>query len=167
MFASFSLFWTSVPVVLAREYGLSQSQIALFALVGAAGAIAAPIVGRLADKGYTHQLSLLAKVIAAACFLPSIFELPHGIIILALTGMFIDFAVQANMVLGQRVVYSLEPQSRARLNAIYMTSIFVGGALGSLMASPLYEAGGWESVALVAAGMPVISLDGYLMTSKK
>ncbi|MEI8618979.1 MFS transporter [Pseudoalteromonas sp. B193] len=38
MFASFSLFWTSVPVVLAREYGLSQSEIALFALVGAAGA---------------------------------------------------------------------------------------------------------------------------------
>ncbi|MBQ4799176.1 MFS transporter [Pseudoalteromonas sp. MMG006] len=167
MFASFSLFWTSVPIVLAREYGLSQSQIALFALVGAAGAIAAPIVGRLADKGYTHQLSLLAKVIAAVCFLPSLFELPNGIIILALTGVFIDFAVQANMVLGQRAVYSLEPQSRARLNAIYMTSIFVGGAVGSLIASPLYEAGGWTSVALVAAGMPFISLIGYLLTTKR
>ncbi|MBQ4857739.1 MFS transporter [Pseudoalteromonas sp. MMG007] len=167
MFASFSLFWTSVPIVLAREYGLSQSQIALFALVGAAGAIAAPIVGRLADKGYTHQLSLLAKVIAAVCFLPSLFELPNGIIILVLTGVFIDFAVQANMVLGQRAVYSLEPQSRARLNAIYMTSIFVGGAVGSLIASPLYEAGGWTSVALVAAGMPFISLIGYLLTTKR
>jgi len=167
MFASFSLFWTSAPIVLAREYGLSQSQIALFALVGAAGAIAAPIVGRLADKGYTHQLSLLAKVIAAVCFLPSLFELPNGIIILALTGVFIDFAVQANMVLGQRAVYSLEPQSRARLNAIYMTSIFVGGAVGSLIASPLYEAGGWTSVALVAAGMPLISLIGYLLTNSK
>lgn len=167
MFASFSLFWTSVPIVLAREYGLSQSQIALFALVGAAGAIAAPIVGRLADKGYTHQLSLLAKVIAAVCFLPSLFELPNGIIILALTGVFIDFAVQANMVLGQRTVYSLEPQSRARLNAIYMTSIFLGGAVGSLIASPLYEAGGWTSVALVAAGMPLISLIGYVLTTNK
>ncbi|GEB73107.1 MFS transporter [Pseudoalteromonas carrageenovora] len=167
MFASFSLFWTSAPIVLAREYGLSQSQIALFALVGAAGAIAAPIVGRLADKGYTHQLSLLAKVIAAVCFLPSLFELPNGIIILALTGVFIDFAVQANMVLGQRAVYSLEPKSRARLNAIYMTSIFVGGAVGSLIASPLYEAGGWTSVALVAAGMPLISLIGYLLTNNK
>jgi len=167
MFSSFSLFWTSVPIVLAREYGLSQSQIALFALVGAAGAIAAPIVGRLADKGYTHQLSLLAKVIAAVCFLPSLFELPNGIIILALTGVFIDFAVQANMVLGQRAVYSLEPQSRARLNAIYMTSIFVGGAVGSLIASPLYEAEGWTSVALVAAGMPLISLIGYLLTNNK
>jgi predicted MFS family arabinose efflux permease len=167
MFASFSLFWTSVPVVLAREYGLSQSEIALFALVGAAGAVAAPIVGRLADKGYTHQLSLLAKLIAALCFLPSLFELPYGIIVLALTGVFIDFAVQANMVLGQRAVYALEPQSRARLNAIYMTSIFVGGAVGSLIASPLYEAGGWTAIALVATGMPLISLIGYLVTTKK
>lgn len=167
MFASFSLFWTSVPVVLAREYGLSQSEIALFALVGAAGAVAAPIVGRLADKGYTHQLSLLAKLIAALCFLPSLFELPYGIIVLALTGVFIDFAVQANMVLGQRAVYALEPQSRARLNAIYMTSIFVGGAVGSLIASPLYEAGGWTGIALVATGMPLISLIGYLLTTKK
>lgn len=81
--------------------------------------------------------------------------------------MFIDFAVQANMVLGQRAVYSLEPKSRARLNAIYMTSIFVGGAVGSLIASPLYEAGGWTSVALVAAGMPLISLIGYLLTNNK
>jgi len=71
------------------------------------------------------------------------------------------------MVLGQRAVYSLEPQSRARLNAIYMTSIFVGGAVGSLIASPLYEAGGWTSVALVAAGMPFISLIGYLLTTKR
>ncbi|WP_165728941.1 MFS transporter [Pseudoalteromonas sp. 31A1] len=167
MFASFSLFWTSVPIVLAREYGLSQSEIALFALVGAAGAIAAPIVGRLADKGYTHQVSLLAKVIAVGCFLPSLFDLPYGIVILALTGVFIDFAVQANMVLGQRAVYALEPQSRARLNAIYMTSIFVGGAVGSLIASPLYEAGGWTGIALVATGMPLISLIGYLVTTKK
>lgn len=167
MFASFSLFWTTVPVVLAREYGFSQTQIALFALVGAAGAVAAPIVGRLADKGYTYEMSLLAKVIALLCFLPSLFDLPNGIIILALTGVLIDFAVQANMVLGQRVIYSLEPQSRARLNAIYMTSIFLGGAVGSLIASSLYEFGGWESIALVAAAMPLIALIGFAYSAKK
>lgn len=167
MFASFSLFWTTVPVVLAREYGFSQTQIALFALVGAAGAVAAPIVGRLADKGYTYEMSLLAKVIALLCFFPSLFDLPNGIIILALTGVLIDFAVQANMVLGQRVIYSLEPQSRARLNAIYMTSIFLGGAVGSLIASSLYEFGGWGSIALVAAAMPLIALIGFVYSAKK
>jgi predicted MFS family arabinose efflux permease len=54
MFATFSLFWTAVPLELARNHGLSQSQIALFALVGAIGAIAAPIAGRLADAGHTR-----------------------------------------------------------------------------------------------------------------
>ena len=37
MFATFSLFWTAVPLELARNHGLSQSEIALFALVGAIG----------------------------------------------------------------------------------------------------------------------------------
>jgi len=167
MFASFSLFWTSVPVVLAREYGLSQTEIAVFALVGAAGAIAAPIAGRLADMGYTQQVSLVAKVVAVVCFLPTLYELPHAVIILALTGVLIDFSVQANMVLGQRAVYELVPESRARLNAIYMTSIFVGGALGSLIASPLYESGGWSSVAIVAAIMPLISLIAFAINARK
>jgi len=167
MFASFSLFWTSAPVALAREYGLSQTEIAVFALVGAAGAVAAPIAGRLADKGYTHQISLVAKIIAVACFLPSLYSFSHGIIIMALTGILIDFAVQANMVLGQRAVYELLPESRARLNAIYMTSIFLGGALGSLIASTLYESGGWVSIALVAAAMPLISLIAFSIDARK
>lgn len=45
MFATFSLFWTAAPLELARNHGLSQSEIALFALVGALGAIAAPSPG--------------------------------------------------------------------------------------------------------------------------
>ncbi|MEK6293635.1 MAG: MFS transporter, partial [Paraburkholderia tropica] len=47
MFASFSLFWTAVPIELTRHYGLSQTAIALFALVGAIGATSAPVSGRL------------------------------------------------------------------------------------------------------------------------
>jgi hypothetical protein len=43
-----------------------------------------------------------------------------------------------------------------------MTSIFAGGAVGSALASPLYEHGGWTLVAVVAAGFPVIALLHYL-----
>jgi predicted MFS family arabinose efflux permease len=47
MFATFSAFWTSIAYELIRQHHLSQAQIAIFALVGAAGAGAAPIAGRL------------------------------------------------------------------------------------------------------------------------
>ena len=51
LFAAFSLFWTAAPLELAR-LGYTQRGIALFALAGAAGALAAPIAGRLADRGW-------------------------------------------------------------------------------------------------------------------
>ena len=56
-----------------------------------------------------------------------------------------------NMVLGQRAVYALDPASRARRHALYMISIFIGGAIGSALAGPLYEAAGWPAVMLVGA----------------
>lgn len=77
---------------------------------------------------------------------------------LVATAIVLDFAVQMSMVLGQRSIYALEPQSRARLNALYMTSIFIGGAIGSALASPIYEQFGWQGAALLGAGLPLLGL---------
>ncbi|KEZ66435.1 MFS transporter, partial [Pseudomonas amygdali pv. tabaci str. ATCC 11528] len=131
MFATFSLFWTAVPLELSRNHGLSQSQIAIFALIGAIGAIAAPISGRLADAGYTRIASLGALLFGALSFLPGLIHPAYSVIGLAVTGVVLDFCVQTSMVLGQRTVYALDAASRSRLNALYMTSIFIGGAICS------------------------------------
>ncbi|EIK69715.1 transporter, major facilitator family [Pseudomonas synxantha BG33R] len=167
MFATFSLFWTAAPLELARNHGLSQSEIALFALVGALGAIAAPIAGRLADAGHTHRASLLAMLFGALSFLPAFVHPLYSVIGLAVTGVVLDFCVQMNMVLGQRAVYALDAHSRSRLNALYMTSIFIGGAFGSAIASSVYEHGGWLSVMLVGSAFPLVALLGFLGTSRK
>lgn len=157
LFASFSLFWTLAPIELMRHHGFSQVQIAIFALVGAVGAVAAPIAGRLADAGHGRRGTLVALLLAPVSLL--IAALPgSGYIWLVVCAMLLDFAVQLNMVLGQREVYSIDPHSRARLNAVYMTSIFVGGALGSLVASPLYEHFGWSLSAVAIALLPALAL---------
>ncbi|WP_438867203.1 MFS transporter [Pseudomonas sp. L1(2025)] len=167
MFATFSLFWTAAPLELARNHGLSQSEIALFALVGALGAIAAPIAGRLADAGHTHRASLLAMVFAALSFLPAFVHPLYSVIALALTGVVLDFCVQMNMVLGQRAIYALDANSRSRLNALYMTSIFIGGAFGSAIASSVYEHGGWLGVMLVGSAFPLVALVRFLSASRQ
>jgi predicted MFS family arabinose efflux permease len=166
MFATFSLFWTAVPLELARNHGLSQSQIALFALVGAIGAIAAPIAGRLADAGHTRVASLCAMLFAALSFLPSLIDPAYAVIGMAVTGVILDFCVQMNMVLGQRAVYALDAKSRSRLNALYMTSIFIGGAIGSVVASALYDHGGWVWIVIVGSAFPVLALVGFLKNSR-
>lgn len=158
MFASFSLFWTAAPLELSRTYGFSQGQIALFCLAGAVGAIAAPIGGRLADAGHTLAATRWALAGAALSYAPALFGNAWGFLGLALTGILLDFCVQMNMVLGQRDIYGLDAASRGRLNALYMTSIFIGGAVGSSVASSLYGHGGWMWIALVGAGFPLLAL---------
>ena len=158
---------TAAPLALASEHGLSQSQIALFALVGAVGAVAAPIAGRLADAGHARAGSLLALLLAPAALLLGLTVPGYSVIGLGLTGVLLDFAVQMNMVIGQREVYALDPASRGRLNAVYMTSIFLGGALGSAVASALFSQFGWQGVALVGAGLPSVALVVFLLKARR
>lgn len=164
--AAFSLFWTAAPIELSRTFGLSQTQIALFALVGAIGAIAAPVAGRLADAGHTRRASLIAMIMAPVAFLVGLSQPGYSVIGLAVTGVLLDFAVQMNMVLGQRAIYALDPASRGRLNALYMTSIFIGGAIGSALASSLYEQSGWHGVVWLGAGLPLAALVVFLLSGR-
>jgi predicted MFS family arabinose efflux permease len=165
MFATFSLFWTAVPLELSHNHGLSQSQIALFALVGAIGACAAPISGRLADAGHTRIATLTALLLGALSFLPALIHPAFSVIGLAVTGVVLDFCVQMNMVLGQRTVYALDAASRSRLNALYMTSIFIGGAIGSSIASLLFDHGGWIWVMIAGTALPLLALLAFLKDS--
>lgn len=167
LFGVFSLFWTSVPIELSQHYGLTQEQIGLFALVGALGAAAAPAAGRLADAGHTRAASLFAMVVAAVSLLPGLIGGAHGVIWLGLTGVALDFAVQMNMVLGQRAVYALDAASRGRLNALYMTSIFVGGAAGSAVASPLHNAMGWTGIVAGGGVLVLATVAAFLLHQRK
>jgi predicted MFS family arabinose efflux permease len=167
MFASFSLFWTAIPIELTRHYGLSQTGIGIFALIGAMGATSAPIAGRLADAGHTVRATFAALILAALAYLPVLIHPGWGVGALVVTGIVLDFAVQMNMVLGQREIYALHAASRNRLNAVYMTSIFTGGAFGSAFASQIYEHGGWPLVAMFATAFPLVALAHFLMIGRR
>jgi predicted MFS family arabinose efflux permease len=167
MFCAFSLFWTVAPLELAQRFHLTQSQIAIFALVGATGALAAPISGRLADAGHTVKATFAALGVGAAAMLVTLLPSMRGVIVLALLGVVLDFCVQMNMVQGQRAIYALDPLSRGRLNGIYMAGIFAGGAIGSAVASSLYASGGWERVALAGGLAPLLALGVFALNYKK
>jgi predicted MFS family arabinose efflux permease len=163
LFADFSLFWTSVPLELAgAPFHLSQTQIAVFALAGAAGALSAPLAGRLADRGFVTIGTGLVILGALLAFALSGLVAVGSIAALVVAAILLDFCVQANTVFGQRALYMLAPAIRSRLNGLYVAIFFMGGATGSAIASPLYEAYGWNAILAAGIAFPLIAFLYYL-----
>ena len=65
----------------------------------------------------------------------------------------LDVGVQGTQVLNQSVIYGLSPSAQSRVNSVYMTTYFVGGAGGSAVAGAAYDRGGWGSVCILGASM--------------
>jgi predicted MFS family arabinose efflux permease len=78
--------------------------------------------------------------------------------VLALAGILLDLAVQGHQVLSQQEIYGLRADARARINTVFMTTIFVGGALASAGSGLLYDAAGWTGVTLLGAALPAVGL---------
>ncbi|PSS46564.1 MFS transporter [Pseudomonas sp. BBP2017] len=155
-FSLFALFWTPLAFLLAAEpYQYSDAVIGLFGLAGAAGALSANWAGRLADRGKgplgttVGLLALLLSWVPLGFAQTSLLALLIGVLLL-------DLAVQLVHVSNQNAVIALRPEARNRLNAGYITCYFIGGALGSLLGTQLFQSYGWNGIVL--AGLAIGSL---------
>lgn len=152
LFGSFSLFWTVTPLMLAGPvFHLSQTGIAIFALVGMAGAVASPIAGKLADQGHTLMATAAALVLGVMGFaLPMLVPGSRNLAlaILVIASIVLDMGVAANLVLGQRAIFTLGAEVRSRLNGVYFALFFAGGAAGSAVGGWMFATHGWHAALL-------------------
>jgi predicted MFS family arabinose efflux permease len=171
LFGAFSLFWTTVPLFLSGPaFRLSQRGIALFALAGVAGAIAAPISGRLADRGRSRAVSIAAMAMAAGSFLISLCGQDGSTLSLALltvAAILLDFGVTANLITGQRAIFALDAEYRSRLNGLYMACFFMGGAAWSALGAWAYARGGWTLACWAGFALPVVALAHFMAMADK
>jgi predicted MFS family arabinose efflux permease len=56
-------------------------------------------------------------------------------------------------VANQTRIFGLVPSARSRLNTVYMTLFFVGGAVGSALATVAWDRWQWNGVCLLALGL--------------
>lgn len=170
LFGTFSLFWTTVPLLLTSPtFGFSQTEVAIFALVGVSGAAAAPVAGRLADRGWIRPGTAIALALAlVSVVLPLLVQggSTFALIVLVVAAILLDMGVSANLVLGQRAIFSLGAEYRSRLNGLFMAIFFAGGAVGSALGGWAYAAGGWEAALWIGIALPAIALI-YFATERK
>jgi predicted MFS family arabinose efflux permease len=157
-FAAFTMFWTALTFLLSGPpftYGVSV--IGLFGLAGLAGALAAQRAGRLHDRGWSLPATGAAWALVLACFVAAAFG-SRSVVVIIVVVVVIDVALQAVGILNQVRVFAVSHEARSRLNTAYVTSNFIGGAVGSAVASVLWNAGGWTAVAVAGMVLSVFAL---------
>lgn len=149
----FSAFWSTLAVMLHDTYQLGSATAGMFGLAGAAGALAAPLAGSLADRrgpGLVTRIgTTLATLSFALMFLLPLLPAPYQLALIVLSAIGFDFGVQATLVSHQAIIFSLEPAARSRLNALMFTGVFIGMATGSALGSVILEYAGWQGVVIL------------------
>jgi predicted MFS family arabinose efflux permease len=157
-FGAFSVFWTTLAFFLETPpYHWGAEEAGLFGLVGLAGALAAPVVGRVADRRgprFTTGVAL-AVALASFAFFASVGTNLAGLV---LGVVLLDVGVQSAHVSNLARVHALDPGARSRRNTVYMVSYFAGGALGTWLGVRAWVHLGWPGVCLAGAAFVVSAL---------
>ncbi len=168
MFAAFSCFWTTLAFMLEAHFNLGPGVAGSFGLVGAAGALIAAFAGRMADRrGARWVLSaglstlifgfliVWAAVDVKASLTLHIAALVLGVIVL-------DLGAQMTQIANQTRIFGLDSSARSRLNTVYMTIYFVGGAIGSWLSSLAWARYGWNGVSVLALTLMALAMLRHL-----
>lgn len=158
----FSAFWSTLALMLSDKFHFDSAVAGAFGLAGAAGALAAPLAGSVADRigpaRVTQYGASLVMVSFALMFLLPVLPVPAqiGLIIISTVGF--DLGVQATLVAHQTLVYSLAPEARSRLNALMFTVVFIGMATGAALGSLALAHFGWTGVVTLSTLAAALAL---------
>lgn len=159
VFASFSCFWTTLAFLLESHYRLGAGVAGTFGLVGAAGAMVAPLAGRLADKhGSRWVISVGMALLAFSYVTLWGQERIHMSVVLHLAALafgviVLDVGAQMCQVSNQTRIFGLDPSARSRLNTVYMTIYFTGAAIGSALSTIAWVHWRWDGVCGLAVAL--------------
>ncbi|MFE7749626.1 MFS transporter [Streptomyces sp. NPDC057428] len=144
VFAAFSGFWAVLAFHLTEQpIGLGAAAVGLFGIAAVPGALGARYSGRMADRwGPTvvNAASLTAVALALALFLIA----GDSLVALFIGVNLLGFGTTSGQIANQVRVFTAGPEVRARINTLYMFSVFAGGATGTAVAGALFAAYGWS-----------------------
>jgi predicted MFS family arabinose efflux permease len=157
-FGCFSVLWTSAAFLLAgAPYHYGNAVIGLFGLAGAAGAIAASVSGRLADRGYGGRTTTVSLIIVLASW-AVLADGKTSVVALIIGIAALDLGVQSAHIANQSAIYTLRPDARSRLTTAYMVAFFMGGAVLSAITAVIYASSGWSGVCILGAATAGLAL---------
>jgi predicted MFS family arabinose efflux permease len=155
---AFGGFWSTLALALAaKPFELSPLVAGSFGIAGAAGALVAPIAGSFSDRRGPVSVIRLGALLTAASFV-IMASFSRSIVILAAGTITFDLGSQACLIAHQTIVYAQDESARSRLNAVLVSSMFLGMAAGAMSASRVFARFGFRGVCALCAAAAGVAL---------
>ncbi|MBD2511799.1 MFS transporter [Nostoc muscorum FACHB-395] len=160
LFGVFCSFWTTLTFHLSgAPFNFQSDTIGMYGFVAIAGALMAPVFGKLADRGNSQRsLTIAVSLVIASLVIAKIAS--SSAIAIAVAVLLLDVGVQAIQVTNVARIYTLDAESNSRINTVYITIYFIGGAVGTSIGLLCWNLGGWN---LVTWQMLVFTLLGFFI----
>lgn len=157
LWACFNAFWVNLAALLnSGPWHLGSAWAGGFGIIGAAGAFAASLGGNATDRvgfrkviGASIGIATLAYVILSGAA-TSLTMLILGVIVL-------DIGVQSGLVSNQTRAFSVDPKAQGRINSLYMTATFFGGAFGATVSGWLMSRFGWSGIVAFGVVLGIVA----------
>ena len=150
------------------ELATTNNRMELTAVIEA---LAAPLAGRLADRRGPELVTRLGAGLAAVSFaamgLAPMLAPQAQLVLLIASAIGFDFGIQASLVAHQTLVYGLEPGARSRLNALFITGMFIGMAAGAALGILVLSKWGWPGIVALTATASLGALAVRLLRGKE
>ncbi|WP_282397897.1 MFS transporter [Pseudomonas sp. PS01298] len=146
LWACFNAFWVNLAGLLANgPWQLGSAWAGGFGIIGAMGAFAASYGGRAADKvGCRKVIGASVGIVTLAYLLLA--GAQTSLVLLVVGVIVLDIGVQAGLVANQTRAFAVDPKAQGRINSLYMTATFVGGAIGATVSGWLMAQFGWMGI---------------------
>ncbi|MCW3089074.1 MAG: major facilitator superfamily protein [Ferruginibacter sp.] len=170
VFGVFCSFWTTLTFHLSgAPFFYRADAIGMLGILAIGGALLAPLFGKWADKGNPARLQLLAVLmLIGGIVIIKLF--PYNILSFIAAVLLLDIGVQATQVTNIATIYSLDETAHSRINTVYMTAYFIGGATGTFAGIQCWRIGGWPLLTwqLFAWGVAalIVTVSGFTLRRK-
>jgi predicted MFS family arabinose efflux permease len=157
LWACFNAFWVNLAALLASgPWHLGSAWAGGFGIIGAAGALAATLGGRAADRlGSRTVIAASIGIVTVAYLLLAGAETSLALLVIGV--IVLDIGVQSGLVSNQTRAFAVDPKAQGRINSLYMTATFSGGALGVMISGWLMTRYGWSGIVVFGVALGLIA----------
>ncbi len=158
LWACFNAFWVNLAALLAHgPWQLNSAWAGGFGIIGAAGALAASLGGRATDRlGSRSVIGASIGIVTLAYLLLSGAQTSMALLVLGV--IVLDIGVQSGLVSNQTRAFAVDPKAQGRINSLYMTATFFGGAVGAAVSGWLMTRYGWSGIVVFGVVLGLIAL---------